>query len=399
MPRPARILILAQTPPPTHGQSVMVGHLVQAARQQFPDRFCHVNLRLSTDEQDVGTLRPAKLLRLASCSLKALAACLFGGVRTIYYVPAPAKRGPIIRDVLLLSALKPFTKQLILHWHSVGLGQYLASPSLDFWQRRLRHLLRHHHLSLCLSQEAARDVAPLAPQSIAIVPNGIPDPCPDFPALCQARQARLRQRQTALATPETAPPGQVHLLYLGLCTRTKGIFEVLSTAARVAETLNQSPRGFAVTLTVAGPFRDEAEKQEFSTALQKTHEALSPGARQHFKVDLPGFTGPAEKRQLLASADLFLFPTRYENEGLPLTIIEALAFGLPIVSTRWRAIPEIFDAAYPFLAGRDALEELPDLALEALNYSAFSQLRARFEGHFSLPLHLQRLFDAILLTP
>ena len=398
MPRPPRILILAQTPPPTHGQSVMVGHFVKEALQQHPDRFIHVNLRLSKDEQDVGTMRPAKLLRLASCGLQALAACVFGGARSLYYVPAPAKRGPIIRDVLLLSLLRPFTKHLMLHWHSVGLGAFLATPSRDPWRRRLGTLLHRHHLSLCLSEEAAQDVASLQPQTIAILPNGIPDPCADFAPIHRARQQRLQQRLQALA-PSATLPGHVHLLYLGLCTRSKGIFDALSTAARVAESLNQGSVNFSVTLTVAGPFRDEAEKAEFARAQAKVTAALSDKARQHFHLALPGFTGPPEKRQLLESADVFLFPTVYENEGLPLTIIEALAFGLPIVSTRWRAIPEIFDPTYPFLASLDNLATLPDLTLAALQYGEFETLRRRYQDHFSLPLHLQRLFKALLASP
>lgn len=396
MPAKSRILILAQTPPPTHGQSVMVGHLVKAALEQCPERFIHVNLRLSKDEQDVGAMRPSKLIHLALCGLKAVAACVFRGARDIYYVPAPAKKGAIIRDVLLLSLLKPFQNRLILHWHSVGLGKYLEDNPGTFWNRHLRGLLSGHHLSLCLSAEAAKDTLFLKPRSTVIVPNGIPDPCDDFATLLAAREARLAERK---ANPEAgAVSAPVHLLYLGLCTRTKGIFEALSTAAALVERLNRNSLQRSVILTIAGPFRTDDEFREFDSALTETLSKLQsePSTADRLKVVLPGFADTAAKRTMLEQADLFLFPTRYENEGLPLTILEAMAFGLPVLSTKWRAIPEIFGEGYPFLCGIDELEMLPELAAGALLEDNFQKLRDRFDTHFTLQRHLNVILSAIL---
>lgn len=394
----SRILILAQTPPPTHGQSVMVGHLVKAALERHPERFAHVNLRLSRDEQDVGTMRPSKLIHLGLRALQAVAACVFGGARDIYYVPAPAKKGPIVRDVLLLSLLRPFAKRLILHWHSVGLGAYLEENPDTFWNRRLRRLLSGHHLSLCLSQEAARDTVFLKPKRTVIVPNGIPDPCADFPALLAARKARLAGRKTEPA--EGVPPEPVRLLYLGLCTRSKGIFEALSTAGALLQRMNANAAARSVILTIAGPFRSEDESREFQRELTALRAKLGavPATADRLQVILPGFADSAAKRRLLEEADLFLFPTRYENEGLPLTILEAMAFGLPVLSTKWRAIPEIFGENYPFLCEIDELEMVPDLAAGALVEDNFQNLRDRFDTHFTLQRHLDVILCAILAS-
>ncbi len=372
----------------------MVGHLVRAALDYAPDYFIHVNLRLSRDEQDVGSLRPAKLLLLAWCGLKALAACTLRGAHTVYYVPAPGKRGPVIRDVLLLSLLKPFTQRLVLHWHSVGLGDYLKRHPDDWWSQRLFRLLHGHSLSLCLSEGAAKDVLSLSPGRVSIIPNGIPDPCPDFPVVLAARMGRLTARQQALAS-SAALPAPVHLLYLGLCTRSKGIFEALSTATALAANLNESHPACPVTLTIAGPFPCENEKATFAAALESARQSLPSHLQALFTIHLPGFTGPAEKRKLLEEADLFIFPTRYENEGLPLTLLESMAFGLPILTTPWRAIPEALPENYPWLADSQDINSMAQLAREALGSAPFSMLREWFLQRFTLPVHLAAMFQQL----
>ena len=47
-----------------------------------------------------------------------------------------------------------------------------------------------------------------------------------------------------------------------------------------------------------------------------------------------------EKEKLYSEADIFLLPTYYLGEGQPISIIEALSYGLPVISTNFRGIPE-----------------------------------------------------------
>jgi colanic acid/amylovoran biosynthesis glycosyltransferase len=65
------------------------------------------------------------------------------------------------------------------------------------------------------------------------------------------------------------------------------------------------------------------------------------------RVEFLGWRGPEEVRELMRSADIFLAPSvtdsNGDKEGLPVVLMEALACGLPVVSTLHSAIPELVE--------------------------------------------------------
>ena len=57
-------------------------------------------------------------------------------------------------------------------------------------------------------------------------------------------------------------------------------------------------------------------------------------------VKFHGVKTGTDKWEFYSKAAIFCLPT-YETEAMPITLLEAMMFELPIITTNWRGIPEI----------------------------------------------------------
>jgi glycosyltransferase involved in cell wall biosynthesis len=357
-----KLIVLAQTPPPVHGQSLMVETLVTGLPAHGIEVY-HVNLPLSRDAADIGRWRWGKLFSLLAACLRVYRIRRRLGPVALYYVPAPAKRGALYRDWIAMLLCRPLEGQLILHWHAVGLGRWLDAHA-NFLERAIsKLLLGRADLSLVLDDSLADDTFALKAKNTLILPNGIRDP------------GELVARETR------NPWAPCKLLYLGLCSEEKGLFELIE-AVSIAHA--RQPGSFH--LTIAGSFATAADSKRFS-------EACAPlGTAIHYA----GFVGDHARNALLRSTDVFCFPTHYPHEGQPLVIMEALAHDLPIVTTRWRAIPAMLPAAHTWIVepGRPAL--LADALRDARSSPRPGGASRRFFlEHYTSEIHLASLAAAL----
>ncbi|AOS44601.1 hypothetical protein Verru16b_01664 [Lacunisphaera limnophila] len=215
-----KLLVLAQIPPPLHGQSLMVQTLVTGLPAHGL-AVHHINLGLSRDAADIGRARPGKVFALLTACLRTVTARFHENCDTLYYIPAPGKRGALWRDWVVMLLCRPFFKRLVLHWHASGLDPWLATEATALERGLTRLLLGRADLSIVLADSLRADAAALAPRQIAVVPNGITDPG-ENPA------------------PRPAgPPFQV--LFLGLCSEEKGLF-ASAAAVLAANRAARAPR-------------------------------------------------------------------------------------------------------------------------------------------------------------
>jgi len=176
------------------------------------------------------------------------------------------------------------------------------------------------------------------------------------------------------------------VLYLAHCTREKGLFDAVAGVVLANQRLAERRFPVSLRLLVAGTFVREEEKAQFERMLAQPDAA---GIIEYF-----GFVSGEQKNQLLREADLFCFPTYYANENQPVNLIEAMAFGLPILTTRWRSIPELFPANYAGLVEVRSPDQIARSLVGLLPNETGEGFRDIFLRDFTLARHLSGLAEA-----
>ena len=412
-PAPMKLLIFAHAPPPYHGQSFMVQLMLaglggdhRKRRSTVPpqpgvpadglrqDITCyHVNVRLSKELADIGELRIGKFFLLLGYCMQALWCRLRYGVTNFYYIPAPGKPSALYRDWLVMVLCRPFFKRFIFHWHASGLGRWLET-SRQIRSRSLTYrLMKRADLSIVLSNYGRADAEKFYPSRLAIVGNGIPDPCPHFSReVLPRRQARATARRLLLEGKKLPPnvsaaagdrPDIIRVLFLAHCTEDKGLFDAARGAILAHQELVASKSPLSLKLLVAGQFVHRNEEAEF-------HRLCATGRDA---VEYVGFAAGDKKRELFEQADVFCFPSHLESFGLVLA--EAMAFGLPVVATRCGAMPEVLSRDYPGLVEPRAPAHIANALLRMSSEECFVALRERFETKFTVERYLDNLARAI----
>ncbi|GGR93223.1 hypothetical protein GCM10008960_20250 [Deinococcus sedimenti] len=168
----------------------------------------------------------------------------------------------------------------------------------------------------------------------------------------------------------------VRLSYMSVVKESKGIFDLLA-----ALTLLKA-QGVRFSLQVAGEFDSAATRERFDQQVQV--DELSEF------IQVLGPLDGDEKRRFFLTTDIFCFPTFFEAESFGIVAIEAMAYGIPVVATRWRSLPEIVgDDVQGILVEANAPSELAAAIARLANDEAL-RVRlgrggaAKFRAQFSI---------------
>jgi glycosyltransferase involved in cell wall biosynthesis len=281
---------------------------------------------------------------------------------------------------------------IIFHWHAVGLGEWIEKEARG-WERWITHrLFDHANISIVLSEFGRADAMRLLPRKVEIVPNGIPDPCPDF------EESVLPQRRKRFLERSSGKQADFRVLFVGACTAAKGLFATLEAIALINKRFTERQVSISISLIVAGEFVSSEERKQFEERIARSDlrgvtTAKSDESKQ--LVTYLGFVSGDAKSDLFREADCLCFPSLYPAEGQPVTIIEALAFGLPVVATRWRGIPDLLNGADAHLIGRQNANALADALEEVINFGPARASRNLFLARYDLKNYLEGLERAL----
>ena len=168
---------------------------------------------------------------------------------------------------------------------------------------------------------------------------------------------------------------KVNILFLGALVTRKGIFELVDAVKNLNE--KNLLEEYDVKFIIGGTGKEERKIKD------KIREY-----KLNDYVKLVGWIDKDRKEELLTTSHGFVLPSH--NEGLPIAILEAISYGLPVISTKVGSIDEAVINNYNgFLIEPKVVEDLEDALIKIIkSYSLRSE-----QGENSRKLAIEKFND------
>jgi glycosyltransferase involved in cell wall biosynthesis len=363
--KPLRILVVGQTPPPFHGQAIMIQYFLDGKYQDI--ELTHVRMNFSQRIDNVGKFKLSKLRELFRVVVAIYIAKLRMRAEVLYYAPAGPRFVPVMRDIVILGMTRWAFGKTIYHFHAGGISEYFLKMN-PVLRCLFRFALMRPDMVIRIAHRSAQDGLGLCAKKEAVVAYGIPD-----------FAGESIQRDADRGAP-------VRILLVAVLREDKGVLIAIEAAQQLLSA------GLEVELTCVG----EWSSQEFQKRAESVIEA-----RFKSRFKFPGVQTGAKKWEYYRTADIFLFPSFYHSETFGVVLLEAMCFSLPVVATKWRGIPEVVEEGscailcepMDVTGCRNALAQL--VKDSSLRQNMGEKSRERYLRHFTIETHRKAMECAL----
>lgn len=358
-----KILFILHLPPPVHGSS-MVGQYIKKSKilnANFKTTF--INLSTSKTIDEIGSKPLIKISRYFKVLLQVILS-LIKDKPEIVYLAINAKGIGFYKDFPIALLAKLFGKKLVLHYHNKG----VKLKQHKFFDNVLYRILFKSTKVILLSEQLYNDVSKyVEKENVFFCPNGIPV---------------VNFKEEILSNKNSIPK----ILFLSNLIESKGVFILLSAL----KILNDKKVKFQCDF-VGG---------ESDISVNQLYQRIDNLNLQKC-VSYLGKKYNDDKHEIFNSADIFVFPTFYFYETFGLVNIEAMMFGLPVISTSEGGIPDVVqDGETGFIIDKqnpgqlaEKIQWLIENPLEARSMG--KKGRERFLANYTLDIFEKRLIHII----
>ncbi|MBU6309321.1 MAG: glycosyltransferase [Planctomycetes bacterium] len=235
---------------------------------------------------------------------------------------------------------------------------------------------------LALERQAVRTATHIHAISHAILEKTLHDHGPSAAAAAVCHLG-VRDPRDRFARSRPDDGGEVRILCVGRLEARKGTDVLLAAAERVCGA-DRRARFVLVGKDAGG---------NGVTSYAKDFTSRAPALVADRRVVFEGAVSDDALQQHYADADLFVLPSRFESFGL--VLLEAMAFGLPLVASAIGGITEIVDDAVGLLVEPGSVESLAGALVRLCDDASLrrrlgAEARARFAERWSIEAAARR---------
>lgn len=314
-----KILAILQLPPPKHGAS-FVGQQIKdntLINEQFDIVYIRISTKPKSGRKILSILKPINFLFLLMRVFRIMVLRKFD----LIYITPCASGLQFYKDFVICMLAKIFNSNVVYHFHNKGIqtNKFLNTFVKEKYFQNANVIL----LSELLKHEVESYVSE---DRIFYCANGVSYNHKEIP------QKRI-----------TNDDGKkINILFLSNMMRTKGVFVLLEACSILKD------KGYSFHCQFVGPWYEDIEQEFFSEVNRRE-------LGKH--VQYLGAKYGVDKENVYKASDVFVFPTYLETFGL--VNIEAMSYGLPVISTSEGAIPEVVrDGIEGFVVEKENANEL-----------------------------------------
>jgi len=308
--RKLKVLFVGPLPPPVHGVAVLQEILVTSdLKNRFNLAVLDIADRGRNAQKTIGKLTFGNVATaLWSCWRLLWKLVIFRP--DVVFLFISQNQWGFFRDAVMIRLAHTLGARIVANLNGAGFRDFYESCPL-VRQRRMRRTLGKISVVQVLGCNLRPIFDGLIPEDrIEVTPNGI-----SSSQYFEVAEARAKRQ-----------PGQT-LLYLSALAVSKGLVDLIDAFELCAEEFPES------RLLVAGSWFRKEDKEQVLERVEK--------AGLGERIEFLGVVTGREKLDTFERSDIFLLPTWYSAEGQPVSILEAMASGLPVISCDRGAITEM----------------------------------------------------------
>lgn len=374
------LVLVGPLPPPYGGPSVHFQMLVEEIdRQGLP----HSVVTLTSKRFPSNVFSWGRAWEYVGILLDYVRKAAFGN-KTVYVLIAQSRLG-FFRDMPMIWFACLNGHRIVCHLRGGNYGNFYASQPR--WLRWLiRRTLRKADAIVVLSERLKTmfDFDSALGPRIAVVPNGLPGTVP----------SRVEPKTLPIDSSEP-----ISLLYLSNLVESKGYLDLLEVVHILVSQFGLDVRCHFCGAFMANPSDDVRVKSIESARRLFEDYVREQGLQEH--VVYRGTVSGTAKDAELARAHFFVLPTHYDNEGQPVSIIEAMAYGNVVISTDYRAIPDMVEDGVtgrlvPYGQPKAIAQAIAELVADPGRYRDMSQAAIeRHQQRFTRETYLARIMSLL----
>lgn len=301
-----KILFFVQLPPPMHGAALGNKSIVESVLIRNCFNIKTIKIQYAQAIEDIDKISIKKIILFFKYFFQFLKAlCVFKP--NVVFIPLSPLSFAFIRDSFFVLILRIFNIKYVLFMHGKGIS--ITKGKSIIHHCLVRSVFKKAYV-VSLSQTLLKDLEGIIYKKNFIVNYGI------------------NQIVDYVLTPKSSN-GPIKILYLGNYIKSKGVLDLIDALAK----LKEKKISFNAVL-IGNP-------GDLSLISIKEYTIKKLGDCETIEVLGPKYGD--EKIEYFVKSDIFVFPTYYPNEALPNVLIEAMQFGLPIISTYEGGIPDLIE--------------------------------------------------------